>query len=114
MPLSMFFQSGQGRDHFYLASSDNNIKTFFSSVDFLNKGSIDEVYPFLNPNFDNFQLSDSVINMITMMPPLNLQFGSYFVNNPSRVLLHQKIQDINSLNPLISFENIDKRIGIND
>ena len=90
----------------------NNINTFFSSVDFLNKGSTDEVYPFLNSNFDNFQLSDSVINMITMMPPLKLQFGSYFVNNPSKVLLCQKIKEINSLNPLISFEDINKRIGI--
>ena len=90
----------------------NNINTFFSSVDFLNKGSIDEVYPFLSSTFDDFQLSDSVKNMISLMPPLNLQFGSYFVNNPSKVLLYQKIKDINSLNPLISFENIDKRIGI--
>ena len=56
--------------------------------------------------------SDSVKNMISLMPPLKLQFGSYFVNNPSKVLLYQKIKDINSLNPLISFENIDKRIGI--
>lgn len=90
----------------------NNMNTFFSSVDFLNKGSIDEVYPFLSSTFDDFQLSDSVKNMISLMPPLNLQFGSYFVNNPSKVLLYQKIKDINSLNPLISFENIDKRIGI--
>ena len=90
----------------------NNINTFFSSVDFLNKGSIDEVYPFLSSTFDDFQLSDSVKNMISLMPPLKLQFGSYFVNNPSKVLLYQKIKDINSLNPLISFENIDKRIGI--
>ena len=90
----------------------NNMNTFFSSVDFLNKGSVDEVYPFLSSTFDDFQLSDSVKNMISLMPPLNLQFGSYFVNNPSKVLLYQKIKDINSLNPLISFENIDKRIGI--
>lgn len=90
----------------------NNMNTFFSSVDFLNKGSADEVYPFLSSTFDDFQLSDSVKNMISLMPPLNLQFGSYFVNNPSKVLLYQKIKDINSLNPLISFENIDKRIGI--
>ena len=90
----------------------NKINTFFSSVDFLNKGSIDEVYPFLSSTFDDFQLSDSVKNMISLMPPLKLQFGSYFVNNPSKVLLYQKIKDINSLNPLISFENIDKRIGI--
>ena len=90
----------------------NNINTFFSSVDFLNKGSVDEVYPFLSSTFDDFQLSDSVKNMISLMPPLKLQFGSYFVNNPSKVLLYQKIKDINSLNPLISFENIDKRIGI--
>ena len=90
----------------------NNMNTFFSSVDFLNKGSVDEVYPFLSSTFDDFQLSDSVKNMISLMPPLKLQFGSYFVNNPSKVLLYQKIKDINSLNPLISFENIDKRIGI--
>ena len=90
----------------------NNINTFFSSVDFLNKGSADEVYPFLSSTFDDFQLSDSVKNMISLMPPLKLPFGSYFVNNPSKVLLYQKIKDINSLNPLISFENIDKRIGI--
>ena len=90
----------------------NNMNTFFSSVDFLNKGSADEVYPLLSSTFDDFQLSDSVKNMISLMPPLNLQFGSYFVNNPSKVLLYQKIKDINSLNPLISFENIDKRIGI--
>ena len=90
----------------------NNMNTFFSSVDFLNKGSADEVYPFLSSTFDDFQLSDSVKNMISLMPPLKLPFGSYFVNNPSKVLLYQKIKDINSLNPLISFENIDKRIGI--
>ena len=90
----------------------NNLNTFFSSVDFLSKGSIDEVYPLLNTNFDDFQLSDSVKNMISLMPPLKLPFGSYFVNNPSQVLLYQKIGDINSLNPIISFESVNNRIGI--
>jgi len=76
--------------------------------------SFDEVYPLLNNNFTNFQLTDDFQNKIKNFQPLVVPFGEYKYSPNATVLLFQKVKNVSTSKPLfLFFENYNEtRTGI--
>ena len=89
-----------------------NLNSFINSVEFLKKGSLDEVFPSINSSFDKFNISDSLKKMIELMPPLITPFGSYSTINSASILINQKIGSLNTSNPIICFEDGNQKVGV--
>ena len=69
----------------------------------------------LNDKFSLFELSEATSNLIPLLPPLVVPFGTYNkgLSAASNILFYQKINRLLSPNPLITFtENLDLKTGI--
>ncbi len=57
----------------------------------------------VNSSFSLFQLSSEALAAISVFPPLIAPFGSFSVADNYRTLLHQKIGNIQTQNPMLTF-----------
>lgn len=72
-----------------------------------------EVFALPSPDFSAFILSDSSKQQISGFPPLLAQYGSYGTSPQSQVLLKQKIGNVATSYPLLSFSDEDgRRTGV--
>lgn len=64
-----------------------------------------EVQPLLNPNFEMFSISKDVQELLLNLPPVFSPFGKYSIADNVDVLLSQKIGNVSTAFPLVSFSN---------
>ena len=71
----------------------------------VNRDQVQEVFAQLQPEFSLFTLSDSARNRITKFPPLVAPFGEYRSLAGNQVLFKQRIGDVPTAYPLLSFKD---------
>lgn len=72
-----------------------------------------EAYPNYNENFLNFTFSESARQMLRNYTPLLTYFGNYQVAVGANIFMYQKISNVVSTYPLISFyQNAKARVGV--
>ncbi len=77
------------------------------------KKTYDESKPNFNNDFSLFILDENCKNLLSQVPPLLVPFGSYSVNEQTRILCNQVIGDIATERPLIAFSTCNNvKIGI--
>jgi hypothetical protein len=101
----------------YLLGGESDLQSFnMAQPDVkISAGSSDaqEVFPQLVPEFSAFTLSDSAKQKISAFPPLLAPFGSYTSSPANQILFKQKIGNVLTTYPLLSFaDEGGRRIGI--
>jgi hypothetical protein len=101
----------------YLLGGESDLQSFnMAQPDVkISAGSSDaqEVFPQLVPEFSAFTLSDSAKQKIAAFPPLLAPFGSYTSSPANQILFKQKIGNVLTTYPLLSFaDEGGRRIGI--
>lgn len=77
------------------------------------RGQMQEVFAQPVPEFSLFTLSDSTRDLIAKLPPLMAPFGNYRSTGSNQVLFKQKIGEVATAYPLLSFDDENgHRIGI--
>ncbi len=77
------------------------------------KPLFEEAVPSVNKNFTAFSLSENVITWFNDLPPLVAPLGDYQVSNSARVLLNQRIGNVETSKPLLLVsETLDGRSGV--
>lgn len=71
------------------------------------RGSSNDAQGEVDGSFENFTLSESLKAEIKRYPPLSSPFGEYTTNGSLQTLLHQRIGDITTDFPLLSFADVD-------
>lgn len=71
------------------------------------RGSSNDAQGEVDGGFENFTLSESLKAEIKRYPPLSSPFGEYTTNGSLQTLLHQRIGDITTDFPLLSFADVD-------
>ena len=71
------------------------------------RGSSNDAQGEVDGGFENFTLSESLKADIKRYPPLSSPFGEYTTNGSLQTLLHQRIGDITTDFPLLSFADVD-------
>ena len=93
----------------FIAGSDTNLSGLNASQDMVTisggGGSINEVQAIVNHEFSVFSLSDGLKNSIGNFPPLLAPFGEYKIGLSSKVLMKQKVGNIETDYPLIIYQN---------
>jgi hypothetical protein len=101
----------------YVLGSQTSIPEFQRAQNGLSlKGNADkfnDVTGSLAKDFSLFTLSDKTVQTIPKLPPFSCFFGEYNANPSSKVLLHQKINSVETDFPLWLFnESGDEKFGI--
>jgi hypothetical protein len=68
-----------------------------------------EVFALQVPEFSLFTLSDSTKKKLGQLPPLLAPFGNYSSNNAGQVLMKEKIGEVSTAYPLLSFSDENGR-----
>lgn len=71
------------------------------------RGSSNDAQGEVDGSFENFTLSETLKSEIKRYPPLSSPFGEYTSNGSLQTLLHQRIGDITTDFPLLSFADVD-------
>jgi hypothetical protein len=78
-----------------------------------NRDQMQEVFAQLQPEFSLFTLSDSTRNKIAKFPPLMAPFGDYRSLAGNQALFKQRIGDVSTAYPLLSFKDDNgQRVGV--
>ena len=101
----------------YMLGAQTNLDNFNAAQHevkvFANGDQMQEVFAQPVPEFSAFTLSDSAKQKIGTFPPLEAPFGNYSSAPTNQVLLKQKIGDIATTYPMLSFaDEAGKRIAI--
>ena len=76
-------------------------------------GRFNEILPSIAENFPLFTLSENTIKTLNQMPPVVGPFGTYKMKTDGYVLLNQKIGNVETSNPLLSFfQNDSKKVAV--
>jgi len=101
----------------YMLGAQTNLQDFNAAQQevkvFANGDQMQEAFALPVPEFFAFTLSDSTRQKIGTFPPLEAPFGNYSSAPTNQVLLKQKIGDIATTYPMLSFaDEAGKRIAI--
>ncbi|WP_179414934.1 hypothetical protein HDF19_20270 [Mucilaginibacter sp. E4BP6] len=101
----------------YMLGAQTNLQDFNATQTAVkvydNSNQLQEVFATPLPEFSAFTLSDSTKQKISLFPPLLAPFGNYTSSSSNKVLLKQKIGDITTSYPLLSFtDEGGQRIGL--
>ncbi|WP_461451459.1 hypothetical protein [Mucilaginibacter sp.] len=101
----------------YMLGAQTNLQDFNDAQHqvkiFANGDQIQEALALPVPEFSAFTLPDSTRQKISTFPPLEAPFGNYSSTPGNQVLLKQKIGEIATTYPLLSFADEDgKRIAV--
>ncbi|NNK89630.1 MAG: hypothetical protein HKO89_03405 [Saprospiraceae bacterium] len=95
----------------YFAGSSSDIKRFNEIQDVLKieggKPNLNNVTPVLSDDFKLFTLSDHFKGNISTFVPLKSLFGNYLITPTSTTLLNQKIGNVETNYPLISYSDFN-------
>jgi len=79
---------------------------------FQNRSSNNEIFAAVNNDFNSFNISSKIKDMINSMPPLISSFGVYDVSPSLNLMLNQRVGSTFTDNPVCIFDNIeDKKVG---
>jgi hypothetical protein len=80
---------------------------------FQNRSSNNEVFAAVNNDFNSFNISSKIKDMINSMPPLVSSFGVYDVSPSLNLMLNQRVGSTFTDNPVCVFDNLeDKKVGV--
>jgi hypothetical protein len=85
-----------------LLNSAQNVLTINGS-----NTSLNEITPIIDSRFNLFTLSDLLKNKISQFVPLKAPFGEYKTAPTSKVLLYQKIGNVETQYPLLAYSDIE-------
>ncbi|MBI1306308.1 MAG: hypothetical protein GC181_06810 [Bacteroidetes bacterium] len=69
--------------------------------------------PKLKPGFNYFEIENDLSSYLDKVPPLQTPFGDYTVTNEAGILMTQRIGQVSSEMPLLSFNDVNGyRIGV--
>lgn len=85
-----------------LLNSAQNVLTINGS-----NTSMNEITPILEGGFNLFTLSDLLKNKVKQFVPLKVPFGEYKTAATSKVLLYQKIGNVETRYPLLAYSDIE-------
>ena len=101
----------------------NGIQTDLAQLNNLNLGlkikqknnAFDNVQGFPNVNFSDFDLDDNFKTILNSAPPLIVPFGDYNLSPQMKIVMYQRVKNINTLKPLIIVStptsNFESNIG---
>ncbi len=72
-------------------------------------GSGEEAQPVFNLSYATFRLSESVIELLPKLPPLQVAFADFELESEFTPLLYQKLKNIETGKPLIATGKVDGR-----
>ena len=88
----------------------NNITDF--RIAFNRNKQFEEIYPHFNSEFTYYTISEDIENLVNSFPPLLCPFANYQNVVGSQILFFQKIRNISTTKPLISFNTTnDQRMA---
>ncbi len=94
------------KSKFFITGTTTNEAYFNESQTLINintNNALQEFYADINPNFYAFTLTDETKNRLSKLPPLNAAFGSYSLKSSGSILFKQKVGNILTDAPLLSF-----------
>ncbi len=96
---------------FYVVGAETNLQKLMEEQDvFSHQGgnnSLNEVTPLIDNSFNLFTLSDNVKAKTNRFVPLKVPFGEFSTNSTSKVLLHQKIGNVETKYPLLAYSDLN-------
>ena len=76
-------------------------------------GKPNQVRPVLEQNFNAFTLSEDLKELLRQLPPAKAPYGDYSLNMPHSTLLSQKIGEVKSDKPLLTFlQQPNYKVGV--
>lgn len=104
MPLWYIFGAQSNLNDF--SRLQNNVK--FSRAN----GSLQEVFPYAEPNFTTFNIDPTALKQLADYDPLQTQFANLSVNGNYTAAFNQRIGRVNTQNPLLFFmEDNSKKLA---
>ncbi len=111
IPLVLEEIKKQRKPVFFINGASTDATTFNSSQDVLTfKGgnqSLNDITPILKDNFDLFTLDEALSAELNKYVPLKVQFGEYKAQATAKVLMYQKIGNVDTQYPLLAYSNIN-------
>ncbi len=91
----------------YIMSSSTSINALSQKQDILNisnpGNTFNDVKPLINNSFNLFTVSDEIKQVVAQLPPLKSRYADYSVGTNNETLLFQKIGQVSTTYPLLSF-----------
>ena len=78
-------------------------------IDYSNYGQSDRVSANLNPNFELFEVDESLLSRMETYPPITVPYGQFSFKNAVEVMLYQRLGSVETDRPLISIFNSDDK-----
>ena len=69
--------------------------------------SVNNVTPIIDPSFSIFTLSDELKSKVSSFVPLKAPFGDYIINPSAKVLLKQRIGNVETDYPLLAYSDLN-------
>lgn len=97
-----------GKPQFWIIGTSSNIQQLPSflpdiKIQIQKPQTYQEFTPWYNQQFSAFSLSQSLQSLIEQFPPLMFPFASITINESYRTLLYQKIGQVRSQQPILTF-----------
>jgi len=87
----------------------NFYSSLMPNVKFKDKSSNNEVYTIINNNFNSFNISKELNEMILAMPPLFTSFGIYNISPSVNLMLNEKFGSLQKNSPICVFDEVNNR-----
>ncbi|RZL47568.1 MAG: hypothetical protein EOP00_11575 [Pedobacter sp.] len=100
----------------YILGAQSNVSSFNQVQKTLSlslaNGSLQEIFPYPEPNFTVFSLDANILKQLNNYDPLLMPFGSLRINGNYTSALNQRIGKINTQSPLLFFaDDNGKKLG---
>lgn len=106
-PISNFLAKTRQKSRWFIVGTQTLGSSLNQDQNLLNinipNGATQDYSPQLNPNFYAFSLSDAAKNGLQNLAPLTAPFGNYSFKNAGIVLFNQKIGNVDTSAPMLSF-----------
>lgn len=99
--LPVFFILGKQTNYNQVATLNTGIQIQLS------REMYNDVYPIYNQNFSTFSLSNTTLELLKEVPPIQAPFANYKLASSADVLLSQKIGNVQTNYPLLYYNQID-------
>ncbi|QNL22421.1 hypothetical protein HZR84_10875 [Hyphobacterium sp. CCMP332] len=67
---------------------------------------MDDVNPYINPDFQKFKLPDNTEQLIPKLPPIEVPFANFELGEGSEIILYQAVNRINTGKPLLAIQQV--------
>ncbi len=67
---------------------------------------MDEVNPYINPDFQKFKLPENSEQLMPKLPPIEVPFANYNLGQGTEIILYQAVNRINTGKPLLAIQQV--------